>query len=82
MTVKWVVLILGFLVVMAVFAIFVEAEEYEHHEISRRRFKDLVLSLMFIVALLLLVFWYVQGLSRPKEPDYPSSQRNSGRATP
>ncbi len=58
MVVKWLILILGFLVAMAVMAIVVEAEEYEHHELSRRRFKAMVLWLLFVAALVLLVVWY------------------------
>ena len=74
MVLKWLILILVFLVVMAVMAIVVEAEEYEHHELSRRRFKDMVLWLLFVAALVLLVVWYfydagaASSLERPTPP--------------
>jgi small-conductance mechanosensitive channel len=71
---KWLILILMFLAFMAVMAIVVEAEEYEHHELSRRRFKDMVLWLLFVAALVLLVVWYFydpksgSALERPSQP--------------
>ena len=58
MIVKWLILVLVFLAVMAVAAIVVEAGECEHHELSRRRFRDMVLWLLFVAALVVLVVWY------------------------
>ncbi len=63
MVLRSVIVILGFLVAMAVMTIVVEAGEYEHHELSRRRFRDMVLWLLFVVALVILVVFYFHDLS-------------------
>ncbi|MBT3191264.1 MAG: hypothetical protein HN341_01785 [Verrucomicrobia bacterium] len=57
MVIKWVVLIVGFLFAVAVAAVLAEASEYEHHELSGRRFREMVLWVLFVLGIVVLLVW-------------------------
>lgn len=82
MVLRWVIVILVFLVVMAVLAIIVEAEEYERHELSRRRFKDMALWLLFVAALVILVVWYFYDPLSAASQEEPARPYREQRASP